>query len=69
LLKADDIHITNESISYFKKNIDSITDKMGMVAGPILILTQNYKKDAQYLRFLPRLLPPPNNENWEIYSA
>jgi len=69
LFKADDLEATNESFSYFKKNVDFIINKLGKISGPILIFTQNYQKDAGYLKFLPKLLPLPDKQKWEVYSS
>ena len=51
------------------KNVDFIINKLGKISGPILIFTQNYQKDAGYLKFLPKLLPLPDKQKWEVYSS
>lgn len=67
LFRADDVELTNESYAAFHSHMKSLLNKRKLV-GPVVVLVHQFKAEAAYLRFIPKLLPPPTKSGWDIYS-
>lgn len=68
LFRTDDIELSNISYKSFHAHMVKLLDKDKLV-GPVVVLTHQFHSEAAYLRFIPKLLPAPTENGWEIFGV
>lgn len=67
LFRADDVELSNESYTSFHSHMKNLIDKEKLV-GPVIVLVHEFKSEGANLRFIPKLLPAPTKNGWDIYG-
>ncbi len=68
LFRTDDIEMSNSSYKAFHVHMSKLLNK-GKLVGPVVVLVNQFRREADYLRFIPKMLPSQAKTGWEIFSV